>query len=246
MEASKKFLLFIVVISIIPLLLIFTFFAFRFKAEKTSTQYPFRQGVEKKANSSREIQALELAMEKLADYPLLWQYLDQINQASAEREEFDLLEKEEAICRHMEEFKSQYPAFEEIMVKSPSEGKYLLKVPAGASGEDRPGSHLVIVTPIPHPDTDTPALLLGFAKITPALWPEVTGGRLMDGSRKKLVLFFIWFFLFVSILIPLVMFFTLRQMKRRLASALPRHTPRGSQTKEADGPEHFPGRESDG
>ena len=223
----KKLLIFIAVIGLIPLLLVFSFFMYRSRLNKENSQKMLSSGAKKESISLDLIQSSRSALQKLAEHSLLKEYLESISQISAEGKSLEQSKEQRELYGLIEEFQSRNPDFKQIIVKSALSGIIYSNVPAGTTGKDLPGVHLVVTIPVLDNKTTTPqAQLQGIVTIDLHTIPSKINDRESPlGRKKKLAMVFVWLFALLVIIVPVIMFMVYRQMNKMLDAQLPSEPP---------------------
>lgn len=224
---SKKFLIFIAVIALVPLFIVLLFFMYRINLKRVNPQKALRSGAEKAAISLEGIQSSKTILQEVEKHPLLKTYLQKINGLLAKKEDLKQSIEQQALYKYIEEFQSLHPEFEEIMIKNPQTGIIYMTVPATSKAIDLPEVHLMVTIPLLIDEATSPqALLQGKVNIDLISIPlKMNNQKSVLGSKRKLAMVFVWLFLLLVIIIPIIMFMVYRQMNKMLDSQLPSEPP---------------------
>ena len=223
----KKLFIFIVVIGLIPLLLVVSFFIYRVRLNKENSQKMLRSVAKRESIAPDLIQSSKAALQKLAEHSLLKEYLEPVSKSEAEGKSFPQAKKQEEFYSFIEGFQSRNPEFARIIVKSAHSDSVYLNMPEGIKGKDLPDVHLVVTVPILDTKTaSAQALLQGIITIDDRTISSQKNDRGSPlGAKRKFAMVFVWLFALLVIIIPVIMFMIYRQMNKMLDAQLPINPP---------------------
>ncbi len=205
MQRSKKIFIFLTVFGLTPLLLLFIFFFYRIgkKTKKVSIN-------KEKHTITKYIQSNRLALQDLKNDPTIKEYIYQKVNVSTQN-----LAVESEVTKKIENFLHQQKEFKEITIENYQTGAIYLRGPSRPQ-ETFSEKEASIVIPMLIMDSPVDVILKGYIDIPYQI--GIVKNKGTQNKRKKLIIFAVWFLLFISIVIPIVMLIIYRTIKKRMAS----------------------------